>query len=59
MSDEILKELDSKVYYTITKNWNNRKRAEISAVHKEVKKTSLVSRILLPKIIYKIELVNY
>ena len=39
MSDEILKELDCKVYYAITKIWNDRKRAEINAIHKEVIKT--------------------
>ena len=39
MSDEILKELDSKTYYAITKIWNDRKRAEINAIHKEVIKT--------------------
>ena len=39
MSDEILKELDSKTYYAITKIWNDRKRTEINAIHKEVIKT--------------------
>ena len=39
MSDEILKELDSKIYYAITKIRNDRKRAEINAIHKEVIKT--------------------
>ena len=57
MSDEILKELDSKIYYAITKIRNDRKRAEINAIHKEVIKT-LFSRTLL-KIIYKIELIDY
>ena len=36
MADEILKELDSKIYYAITKIRNDRKRAEINAIHKEV-----------------------
>ena len=39
MSDEILKELDSKIYYAITKIRNDRKRTEINAIHKEVIKT--------------------
>ena len=39
MSDEILKELGSKIYYAITKIRNDRKRAEINAIHKEVIKT--------------------
>ena len=41
MSDEILKELDSKIYYAITKIRNDRKRAEINAIHKEVIKTPI------------------
>ena len=41
MSDEILKKLDSKIYYAITKIWNDRKRAEINAIHKEVIKTPI------------------
>ena len=40
MSDEILKELDCKVYYAITKIRNDCKRAEINAIHKEVIKTT-------------------
>ena len=41
MSDEILKELGSKIYYAITKIRNDRKRAEINAIHKEVIKTAV------------------
>ena len=41
MSDEILKELDSKIYYAITKIRNDRKRAEINAIHKEVIKAPI------------------
>ena len=41
MLDEILKELDSKIYYAITKIRNDRKRAEISAIHREVIKTPI------------------
>ena len=41
MPDEILKELDSKIYYAITKIRNDRKRAEINAIHKEVIKTPI------------------
>ena len=40
MLDEILKELDRKIYYAITKIWNDRKRTEINAIHKEVIKTT-------------------
>ena len=36
MLDEMLKEFDSKLYYAITKIRNDRKRAEINAIHKEV-----------------------
>ena len=36
MSDEILKELDSKIYYAITKIRNDHKHTEINAMHKEV-----------------------
>ena len=39
MLNEILKEFDSKIYYAITKIRNDRKRAEINAIHKEVIKT--------------------
>ena len=45
MSDEILKELDSKIYYAITKIRNDRKRAEINAIHKEVIKTPIFKEI--------------
>ena len=41
MSDKILAELDSKIYYAITKIRNDRKRAEINAIHKEVIKTPI------------------
>ena len=41
MSDEILKEFDSKIYYSATKNRNNRKRAEVNTVHKEFIKTPI------------------
>ena len=41
MSDEILKKLDSKIYHTITEIQNDRKRAEINAIDKEVTKTSI------------------
>ena len=41
MSDEILKELDSKIYYAITKIRNDRKSAEINAINKEIIKTPI------------------
>ena len=41
MSDEILKELDSKIYYAITKIHNDRKSAEINAINKEIIKTPI------------------
>ena len=41
MSDEILKKLDSKIYHAITEIQNDRKRAEINAIDKEVTKTSI------------------
>ena len=41
MSDEILKEFDSKIYYTVIKIRNDRKRAEINTIHKEVIKTPI------------------
>ena len=41
ISDKILAELDSKIYYAITKIRNDRKRAEINAIHKEVIKTPI------------------
>ena len=41
MSDEILKELDSKIYFAVTKIWNDRKRVEINTIHKEVKKNPI------------------
>ena len=52
MSDETLKELDSKIYCAVTKIRNNRKHAEINTIH------NLFSRTLL-KVVYKIELMNY
>ena len=57
MLDEILKELDRKIYYAITKIRNDRKRAEVNAIHKEVIKIPIFKDI--PKIVYKIELINY
>ena len=39
MSDETLKELDSKIYCAVTQIRNNRKHAEINTIHKEVIKT--------------------
>ena len=39
MSDEILKEFDSKIYFAVAKIRNDRKCAEINAIHKEVTKT--------------------
>ena len=45
MSDEILKELDSKIYYAITKIRNDCKRVEINAIHKEVIKTPIFKNI--------------
>ena len=41
MSDEVLKELDSKTYCAITKIRNHGKRAEINAIHKEVIETPI------------------
>ena len=41
MSDEILKEFDSKIYYTVIKIRNDRKRAEINTIHREVIKTPI------------------
>ena len=38
MSDEILEESDTNIL-RITKIWNDRKRAEINTIHKEVIKT--------------------
>ena len=39
MSDETLKELDSKIYCAVTQIRNNHKHAEINTIHKEVIKT--------------------
>ena len=39
MSDEILKEFDSKTYYAVSKIRNDRKRREINTIHKEVIKS--------------------
>ena len=41
MSDEILKEFDSKIYFAVTKVRNDRKRAEINTIYKEVTKTPI------------------
>ena len=41
MSHEIWKELDSKIYYAITKIRNDRKSAEINAINKEIIKTPI------------------
>ena len=56
MPDEISKELDSKIYYAITKIRNDRKCAEINAIHKEVIKTPIFKDII--KDVYKTELIN-
>ena len=45
MSDEILKEFDSKIYFTVTKIRNDCKRAEIDTTHKEVTKTPIFNDI--------------
>ena len=39
MSDETLKELDSKIYCAVTQIRNNHKHAEINTIQKEVIKT--------------------
>ena len=57
MSDEILKVLDSKIYYAVTKIWNDRKRSEINTMHKKLQKPQFSMTLL--KIVYKIELINY
>ena len=45
MSDEILKVLDSKIYYAVTKIWNDRRRAEINTIHKKVTKSPIFNDI--------------
>ena len=45
MSDELLKEFDSKIYFAVTKIRNDRKRAEINTIHKEVTKTPIFNDI--------------
>ena len=45
MSDEILKEFNSKIYFAVTKIRNDRKRAEINTIHKEVTKTPIFNDI--------------
>ena len=45
MSDEILKEFDSKIYFAVTKIRNDRKRAEINTIHKEVTKIPIFNDI--------------
>ena len=73
MSDEILKEFDSKIYYTINKIRNDRKRAEINKgytknkdIYKEDIYKQYISKLQKPlfsrtllKIVYKTELTNY
>ena len=41
MSDEILEECDSKIYYAVSKIRNDRKRREINTIHKEVIKSPI------------------
>ena len=45
MSDEILKEFDSKIYYAVTKIQNDHKRAEVNTINKEVIKTPIFKNI--------------
>ena len=45
MPGEILKEFDSKIYFAVTKIRNDRKRAEINTIHKEVTKTPIFNDI--------------
>ena len=45
MSDEILKEFDSKICFAVTKIRNDRKRAEINTIDKEVTKTPIFNDI--------------
>ena len=45
MSDEILKEFDSKIYFAVSKIRNDRKRADINTIHKEVTKTPIFNDI--------------
>ena len=56
MSDEILKEFDSKIYFAVTKIRNDRKRPEINTILKEVTKTPIFNDIT--KDVYKIELIT-
>ena len=41
MSDEILKQFNSKIYYAVTKIRNGGKRSEINAIHLEAVKTPI------------------
>ena len=52
LSDEILKQFDSKIYYAVTKIWNERKRAEINTIHKEVTKTPIFNDITKDRLQY-------
>ena len=45
MSGEILQEFGSKIYYAVTKIRNDRKRAEINTIHKEITKTPIFNDI--------------
>ena len=45
MSDEILKEFDSKIYFAVTKIRNDHKHAEINTMHKEVTKIPIFNDI--------------
>ena len=45
MSGEILTGFDSKIYFAVTKIRNDRKRAEINTIHKEVTKTPIFNDI--------------
>ena len=52
MSDEILKQFDSKIYYAVTKIWNECKRAEINTIHKEVTKIPIFNAITKDRLQY-------
>ena len=55
MSDEVLKEFDSKIYYAVTKIQNNRKRAGINTIHKEVIKTPIFKDISKDRLPYRVD----
>ena len=57
MSDEILKEFDSKIYFAVAKIRNDRKCAEINAIHKEVTKTPIFKDITKDRL--QDRLINY